>query len=383
MRTLFTTILIVLLLSSYFSSDTSGLSVAAPDKIKVAIAEDVKAIELAIKGPYKITTIETGEVLKQGDVLWQAKVQPGRYGIHFKTFKDDYFKIYGINIVPAKSPSIYVGKCLYRGTLQIIKTEEGLLTVINVLALEDYVKGVLYHEISHRWPPEAIKAQAVASRTFAIYQAQQMFDKNYYLRADTSSQVYRGVFAEKFRTNKAVEETVGQILMYRGKVLPAFFHADCGGKTEKSSNLWKVSLKPLNGIKCTFCKNSPYFKWKRSIPLGKIKNKIKKIKGRIKSINILSRNSSGRVKKVEIAAGEKIIISAKEFRHALGSKILPSTNFNVSVENDRAYFQGYGWGHGVGMCQWGAFAMAKKKYTYKQILEYYYPGAEVVTLKKK
>ncbi len=278
-----------------------------------------------------------------------------------------------------------MGKSLYRGTLQLVKTKNGLLTAINVLDIEDYVKGVLYHEISHRWPMEAIKAQAIASRTFAIYQAQQRFDKDFYLNAGTSSQVYRGVFAEKFRTNKAVEETTGQILMYRGRVLPAFFHAVCGGRTQKSSRLWKVSARPLRGVKCPFCKNAPTFSWEKSIPLDEIERRISNAKypiGEIKSIKILSRDSSGRVRRLRIKADRTINMKAKDFRNILGTKNLNSTNFTVKIEKNQAHFKGYGWGHGVGMCQWGAFAMAKKCYNCYEILRYYYPGAKVVSLKK-
>lgn len=386
MRKSFIFVLFVFAILFCLSEEVDSLSVAVPDKIRVAIAEDVEEIELAVKGPYKITTIETGEVLKEGEVLWQAKVRPFEHGIHFRTFKDDYFKIYGIQIIPAKDPSIYVGKCLYRGRLQLIKTKQGLLSVINVLNIEDYIKGVLYHEISHRWPLEAIKAQAIASRTFAIYQAQQRSDKEYYLRADVSSQVYRGVFGEKFRTSKAVDETAGQILMYRGKVLPAFFHATCGGRTEKASRLWKISsrLKPLKGVNCPFCENSPYFIWAKTISLDEIEDKISRAKeptGKIKSIKILSRDRSGRVRSLRIKADKTIKMAAKEFRNILGTRVLNSTNFSISIEDNQAHFKGYGWGHGVGMCQWGAFSMAKKGYNCYQVLRHYYPGAEVIRLK--
>lgn len=384
---------LIFLLFFYFTKGVFSLSVLTPDKIRVALIENAENIEIAIKGPYKITTIETGEILKQGDTLWQGVFTPVENGIHLKTVKDEDFKIYGINIIPENSPSIYFGKNLYRGTLQIIKTQGGLLAAINVLNLEDYIKGVLYHEISHRWPPEAIKAQAVASRTFAIYQAQENFNKDYYLKADVASQMYRGVFAEKARTDKAVDETAGQILMYRGKVLPAFFHAACGGNTENVSSLWKISSRPLRGVVCPFCKNSPYFKWEKAVPLSEIEEKIARAKGligKIKSIKILSRNKSGRVKglriRYEALDGRKRIksinMTAKEFRSILGSKVLSSTNFIVTIKGNEAVFNGYGWGHGVGLCQWGAFAMAKKKHNYKEILKHYYPGAEVVTLEQ-
>lgn len=374
-------IIFIFILSFSTAGDTFALSVAVPDKIRVALAENADNISIAIKGPYKITTIETDEVLKKGDILWQGELSVVRNGIRLKTFKEEDFKIYGINIIPEKEPSIYMGKSVYRGILQILKTKAEKLSAINILDLEDYIKGVLYHEISHTWPVEAIKAQAIASRTYAIYQSQQKYNDDFYLNADVSSQVYKGAFAEKFRTNKAVEETTGEILMHRGKVLPAFFHATCGGKTEKASTLWKVSSRPLRGIRCSFCVNSPYYNWKNTISLDEIHEKLN-IRGKIKSIKVISRTRSGRAKVLRIKADEKIKIRGKDFRNMIGPRNLKSTNFNIKVKADEAKLTGNGWGHGVGMCQWGAFAMAKKGYNYKQILEHYYPGAKIVRMTK-
>ncbi len=382
MKTVASTLLIFVIV--FLSSQQSfSLNITAPDKIKVALVEGANEVELAIKGPYEIINAATGEVLDKGDILWQGKFSVSFKGINLKTFKDRLFKADKIDIIPLKSPSIYFGKCLYRGTLQLIKTKQGTLTAVNILDLEDYIKGVLYHEISHRWPPEAIKAQAVTSRTFAIYQAQENYDKDFYLKADVSSQVYRGSYAEKYRTNKAVEETNGEILVYDGKVLPAFFHACCSGKTESASNLWKISSRPLKGIRCDYCKNAPHFSWQREVSLDEIEGKISRALhpiGKIKSIKILSRNSSGRVKNIRVRAQKTINISAKDLRSIIGSRILSSTNFTVNIKNRKAYFKGYGWGHGVGLCQWGSFAMAKKQRGYKEILEYYYPGAEIIKL---
>ncbi|MFH0731826.1 MAG: SpoIID/LytB domain-containing protein [Candidatus Omnitrophota bacterium] len=378
-----TVILACLALLFCFCKTAFTLSVQVPDKIRVAIVDKAGQIDIAIKGPYKITTIQTNEVLKQGKVLWQGKITPINAGIKLNTYKDEEFKVYGVNIIPAKSPSLYINKNLYRGTLQIVKTKDGLLSAINMLGIEDYIKGVLYHEISNKWPMEAIKAQAVTSRTFAIYQAQQNAGNDYYLNADVKSQVYRGVFAEKYRTDKAVDQTKGEILICGNKILPAFFHSTCGGSTENVSNLWKVSSKALKGIRCSFCGNAPLFNWKAAIPLTEIADKISKTKGRIsqiQTINILSRNRSGRVSNVKIIADKNIVISAKDLREILSPRIIRSTNFVVTIIGDAAVFHGRGWGHGVGMCQWGTFAMAKKGYDYKQILEYYYPKAEVVEL---
>lgn len=360
---------------------TYGSVIKVPDKIRVVIAEGKKELNLSIRGRYRITTIETGELIKAGKTFFNIKISSAQHGI---IFGKNYFKIYAIEIIPEKKPSIYLGKRLYRGKLQIIRTKKGLLRAVNVLDLKDYLKGVLYHEVSHRWPIKAIKAQAIASRTFALYQAQENKDNYYYLKSDVSSQVYGGVYAEKYRTNKAIEETEGQVLLYKRKILPAFFHATCGGRTEDSSELWKVKLKPLRGVRGGFCENSPHYLWKSDIKLSDMAKKLKGA-GRnisdITSIHIISRNISGRIKKLEIKGeGFKTIISAKDLRHILGSRIIRSTNFIIKIKEESASFKGKGWGHGVGMCQWGAFTMAKKGKGAEEILRYYYPGTKIAKL---
>jgi len=373
---------IFILFISLSSTDLSAGTIEIPDKIRVVIANDVNELDLSLRGKYLITTIETGEQLKRGQTFFNIKIKPKAHGI---SFGKDYFKIHGIEIKPDREPSIYLGKRLYRGSLQIIRTEEGLLKAINIIDLEDYLKGVLYHEVSHRWPMEAIKAQAIVSRTFALYQAQQNKNNYYYLTDNVSSQVYGGVYAEKYRTNKAVDATRNMVLMYRDKILPCFFHATCGGRTEDASMLWKVDLKPLKGASCRYCKNSPHFNWQKEIDLAEIEKRLSKAGYNIedlRSIKVIKRDRSGRVVSLKIKGKNfPIGITAKKFREILGPRLIRSTNFNITIKGDKAYIKGRGWGHGVGMCQWGAFSMAKKRRSVRSILRLYYPGAKIVRLR--
>lgn len=353
-----------------------------PENIRVMVTDNANELNLSIKGPYEIRTLETEELLEVGKTFFNIRVRPFSYGIDFGKKK---FKIYAIHIIPQRQPAIYLGKRLYKGSLQIIKTEEGLLRAINIINLEDYLKGVLFHEVSHRWPMAAIKAQAIASRTFALYQAQQNRRQYYHLRADVSSQVYGGVYAERYRTNRAVGATKAEVLVWKGRLLPAFFHATCGGHTEYASRLWKVNAKPLKEVRCAYCKNSPYFFWKHDIALTVIEKRLNEAGYHISGISLIKikgRDSSGRVTQLILKGkGEKIRISAKDFRHILGSRIIKSTNFTIAIIGKNAYFEGKGWGHGVGLCQWGAFSMAKKGKDAQQILNFYYPGSRIVTIR--
>ncbi len=375
--------LFLCLLSLFFlpTSFIVAATIDVPEKIRVVIAENVDELNLSIKGPYEIRTVETEELLDEGRTFFNKKIRPSTYGIDFGKKE---FKIYTIHIIPLREPAIHLGKRLYRGSLQIVKTKEGLLRAINVIDLEDYLKGVLFHEVSHRWPMDAIKAQAIASRTFAIYQAQQNNHQHYYLKADISSQVYGGVYAERYRTNKAVEETKGEVLVYNSRLLPAFFHATCGGYTEYVRRLWNVQARPLKGVRCIYCANSPHFLWELNLSLAEIEKKLNdaghKISG-ITAIKIKGRDQSGRIIYLILEGSpRRIKISAKDFRHILGSRVIKSTNFTTQIIGKDVRFEGKGWGHGVGLCQWGAFTMAKKGKDFQQILSLYYPGAKIVKL---
>jgi stage II sporulation protein D len=280
---------------------------------------------------------------------------------------------------------IYVGGRLFRGDVDIVRKENNKLMLINHIGLEDYLYGVLYHEVSHRWPMEALKAQAIAARTFALYQARQNKMQPYDLRSDIYSQVYGGSASERWSTTMAVNATKGEVLVYNGDLLPAYYHATCAGSTEDAANLWKVDIPPLKGVICNFCVKSPYYKWTKEIPLWSLEGKLRengyKI-DKIASVSILSRNKSGRVDKMEIKdnAGVSILLTGKDFRQIMGPNESRSTKFEISIKYGSLMIEGHGWGHGVGMCQWGAFGMASQGKKAEDILKFYYPGAEIAAI---
>ena len=173
--------------------------------------------------------------------------------------------------------------------------------------------------------------------------------------------------------------------MYKEKILPAYFHATCGGRTQNASRVWNTNLPPLKGRKCGYCRKSPHFNWTRKIPLASIQKKLNKNGYKIKDIRNIktsSRDASGRLKTVNIIDSlgtEKI--PANKFRLAIGPNAIRSTDFKVRVKGDVAIFKGQGWGHGVGMCQWGAYYMAKHRFKAENILKFYYPGSRIMDLK--
>jgi len=350
--------------------------------IKVAVLIDGPRINLKINGAYSVYALPLFELLKEGHGLKNVTIKPTYSGL---LIGEEELKIYGIRIKADSVADIYINGRRFRGEMDIIRTEHLKLTAINRLDIEDYISGVLYHEVSHWWPMEALKVQAIASRTFAIYKSQESAGKDYDLRNDIYSQVYGGKTSEKFRTNRAVEQTAGKVLLYNGKILPAYFHATCGGHTEDASLLWNVDIPPLKGRPCKYCRKSPHFNWTRKIRLVDIEKQLNKNGYKVKdirNIRVSSRDGSGRIKTVSIidSLGTEKIPSNK-FRLAVGPNLIRSANFTVQIKDGTAIFRGKGWGHGVGMCQWGACYMAKDRFKAEDILKFYYPGTKIVELK--
>lgn len=349
--------------------------------IRVAISKDKKDALISVTGPFEAIDVRSGKVLTKDTRLPLSKVSSGNGAIKIG---GAIFNTDTIRIAPKRNGSLYINKRRYKGEAVIFLKEGGRLLIVNKLDIESYIKGVLYHEISHKWPINAIKAQAVAARTYAMYQIETSKTRDFDVNADTSSQVYGGYYSEKRKTNRAVNFTSGQVLKFKGKVFPAYFHATCGGVTESSSELWDIDIAPLKGGRlCTFCVASPHYYWRTSFSLKELQNKLKEkycLKGDLKDIVVTKRNSNGRIRTLKVidGSGESFTISAKDFRGVVGPNLIRSTNFTIVFEKNNIVFNGKGWGHGVGLCQWGAYGMSRAGYDYKDILSFYYPGAKIV-----
>ncbi len=352
--------------------------------VQIAVFRDLKECTLSIAGEYVIHDLDTGVVLKKGSRLEKIPVKVTPLGLQIGP---KIFKQLRVNLEPLYATTITVNNRNFRGQINLIKTKEGTLLVVNVVGLEDYVKGVLYHEISHRWPIEAIKAQAVATRTYALYRRQTTTNADFDVTNDIYSQVYGGRTSEHYRTNLAVDETKGEVLVYQDQILPAYFHATCAGHTEDVSELWKQDLPPLKGVPCDFCKNSPHYYWNKNLRSKDVQDKLLQAGyklGLIKEIKVVERNQSGRIRKLAILGrdGKTTMISGKDFRNIIGPNIIRSNNYDVVMKGYYFDVVGKGWGHGVGLCQWGAEEMSRQHYKYDEILQYYYPGADLTDYHK-
>jgi len=358
---------------------------ASPIILRVAVINQAASIELSVKGPCAIKTLYSDALIETCDSIKAKMVLPVFDGIEMggKTYK-----IFGIKITPQKEEAILINGRRYRGEIDVIRTSDIKLLVVNHIGLEEYLYGVLYHEVSHRWPIEALKAQAIVSRTYALYQKSVNQNKEYDLTSDFYSQVYGGRTSEKYRTTRAVNLTRGQVLTYKGKIFPTYFHATCAGATEDASELWDVDLPPLKGVKCDFCLQSPHYRWENFVTLKELKEKLSAAGyGNFEKVFALvpyEKDASGRIRTLSLITDKgKIKIPAKEFRQIFGPQLVRSTNFEAEVESDALMLHGYGWGHGVGLCQWGAYFMALKGYKADEILKFYYSGTEIKLVTSK
>ncbi|MBI5848127.1 MAG: SpoIID/LytB domain-containing protein [Nitrospirae bacterium] len=258
----------------------------------------------------------------------------------------------------------------YPGNIEVWKGKAGLY-LINELPLEEYIKSVVSAEVGADWDMEALKTQAVISRTYALYQKAQNNNPNFDLTSSVLHQVYKGS-SENARIAYAVMNTEGEVLTYNGRIIEAFYHSTSGGLTEAPEEVFGKGypyLKPVSGS----CESSPYWIWERRIPIEEVE-KVLNIPG-IRDITITSYTSTKRVKTVDVAqTGSAQSMKATDLRKAIGWNRLPSTNFTVSRDNNVMVFDGKGFGHGVGLCQWSSLEMAKSGVGYKDILAYFYPG---------
>ncbi|EMO42188.1 SpoIID/LytB domain-containing protein [Leptospira noguchii] len=269
-----------------------------------------------------------------------------------------------------------------RGSIHIIPQSQGPALVINILPLEEYLLAVVPSEVPYSWPMEALKAQAICARTYAVREILNKKNTLYDVEATTNSQVYGGIEKEHPFTTKAVQDTTGVMAVFEENPIQAFFHSNSGGKTETPENIWGGKKIPyLSTVSSDFDRAGENFYWKEIVSQDLINSKFSNLKlGEIQSIQVLSRTSSGRVDLMELNGTEGTSrIRGKEFRQTLGAPVR-SLRFGIQKESNGFLIKGMGSGHGVGLSQWGSFGMAKENYNYIEILKYYYPGTDLARI---
>ncbi|SDF11301.1 SpoIID/LytB domain-containing protein [Sporolituus thermophilus] len=340
---------------------------------------------------------------------------------------------------------IEVNKRRYRGDIEVHPTHgETGLTVVNILPVEQYLYGIIAREISPEWAIEAVKAQAVAARTYALYNLGKHADDGFDVCATTDCQVYGGRDSEAPRATQAVDETRGMVIQYRGQLISAYFHSSGGGYTENSENVWGTYRPYLRGVP-DFDQAAPHFKWEKQVAVTELEELLRQSGygiGRLQAVELSrltappvaasDRGVSGRVKTIRFIGDQGTVqLTGVKVRSLLG---LSSTLFDLAIvvpvpktfeveitdsygdhdkklveinlpprpeqawfgdqpnirrftgrPNEKIVITGYGWGHGVGLSQWGAKAMAEKAPPgdtayFKEILKHYYQGVDIAKI---
>lgn len=266
------------------------------------------------------------------------------------------------------------------GSVQLVRRGKGVL-VINQVDLEEYVKGVVPAEVNSAWHPEMLKVQAVAARTYALYQHMLSALRDYDVAASIQDQVYRGRQGIDARVEQAVESTRGLVVTHQGAPIYAAFSSTAAGITEDAVVVWSKDLPYLKGVECPFDVESPYYQWKASFKIDTLEKNLRQqgfAVGTIATLTPLAYSRAGRVATLRILHSKgELILRGEELRKAVGYTVVPSTQFTIESIGREVMLTGYGAGHAVGLCQWGAKELAELGYSFSSILRYYYPGTEL------
>jgi stage II sporulation protein D len=267
----------------------------------------------------------------------------------------------------------------YASVLDLVESGGGI-AVVNELPLEEYVVGVVQAEAGERWPAEALRAQAIVARTYGAYHRTIGASRPYHVVASTAHQQYAGRVPPGSSVWAAVQNTGGQVLRWQGDLFPAFYHTESGGLTEDPRLVFSAPNMPaLKPIACPFSVGSPHFYWSLELRLDELAQLLRRHGvdiGTVTTVEVSERTPSLRAVAVTVRGTRAAArLRGNDFRRIVGYDALKSTLFAVAQDGQAVRFSGRGYGHGVGLCQWGAKAMAEQGYTARQILEFYYPGA--------
>jgi stage II sporulation protein D len=368
--------------------DSVSVSDEAP-KIRVLLKQSLPSLEVS---GWDIEAISSEPSLKRlrrvGRQAWKWKCLQGRLelgGTEGASFRGP---------VELRSPAgtFFWGSTLVRESVVLHPSKTGC-SVVNRLDIEKYLDGVVNGEFSSKWNPEAVSAQVIAARSYAFYQIREARRRRAIFDVESSirDQVYLGTQGEEARASQLVARTRGTVLVAgpAGSAAPikAFYHSTCGGHTDSPEDVWGRPQDGVRGgVECAHCGTSPRFTWQLKLTPAQLDQMLQSYgRGRVIGLEVLSRFSSGRVKKLKIAfasPGGRIstqIVPGSQFRSLVGSEQLRSTAFTVSRgDGDSWVFDGRGYGHGVGMCQWGAKEMGAAGFEAREILSRYYPSARLV-----
>jgi len=356
---------------------------AAVPSVKVLIAKSLRNV-----------LVEGMDLHKIIHTLRHSQQYSGRKSISFNCKPQLMKKLSAKNgallIASLSSPTglISWGKQRYQGELQLLADKKNeRCDLVNSLSLEAYITTLLAKEMNGSWPVEALKAQAVAARTYAFERlSKSNRGKLYDLESSEKDQVSGTFFDATEKTLKASKDTEGEILIGpSGKISPAFFHSKCGGKTLRPDQVWGGVEEGYRSVNCTFCQKTGLKDWTGKLQNKKLVDMVDQVLKKYYSDAIVDNNikimpDSMQNSELRLYAGDRLHIIKKSYlRNLAGRGVLPSNNFIMLSKDNEFQVEGQGYGHGVGLCQLGALELAKRGYDYRQILSFYFPRHKIKT----
>lgn len=371
------------------TGDATECTVTAPSAMYVSRYGSSAATGVA--GPMAASLDTSVKItLADGRLLFGATPQPG----------DEV-------TIGTERPHVFtLNKRSYRGKLRLaVNADRQTFSAVNFVPLEPYLAGVVGAEMYKYWEPEALKAQAIAARTYCLYTKDRFgANRDWDVSSTQASQVYRGIGAESTQVWKTVRDTHGMILVSggrgpaEGRRFPAYYSSICGGHTEDCRPVFGEAFAPLQAVPCPYCKDVarlglffwPMAQYDRRTVTRRLTERYASLEalGEIQDIVVIDKSTYGefaRLTKVRLvgATGKTDVLRGEDLRLALdptGRKIQSTVCKIVPWGDGWAFLSGRGWGHGVGMCQCGAEGMARLGKTAREILQHYYPGSEIANI---
>ncbi len=364
--------------------------VPGPPLVSVVLghARNVKQLVIACDGPYDVAVLPREERVSSGDILAGMPIVAQGQDLLFGQADVQGAEL---RLRPVGTAAVAVNGKRYAGCVRVVRTGDGV-TAYNDLDIESYLEGVLGAEMLLNWNEAALEAQAIVARTYAMHEIKQARSasggKAAALLDNVNAQVYKGLAVRTPRAAEIVRRTRGMVLIHGGELIRAFFHNTCGGATEPAHLFFEApDIAPLMGRSCGFCNPSPHATWRATLTkkeLGALLAAFGNAEQRpVTQVAVVHAAASGRATQVSFSTAGGVsgrTVKAVDFRLAIGPERLRSTWFEFADMGATIEFSGKGWGHGVGLCQWGARGMGDAGLGSLEILRFYYPNADVVRI---
>ena len=362
-----------------------------PPNIRILLHKNIKEIQIEINQPYSISDFKSDKLLANRDNLTKSVIYLKSGDFKTRPLTSDYSHNAPTTFVRADgNVSIFtnhgfvkLNKSKYCGKLILVPNSNDKFSILEEIGIEEYLPGVIEGEMPTMWSDDALQAQVIAARTYAIYKRKINSDALYHI--NKLDLAYKGSYLNQIKTKEIVDKSRGTVMVYDWKLFPGYFHSTCGGHTEDINLVFNLkSIPPLSGVDCGYCNKSKFFHWKKRLKKYEIQNRLNFTKSKVKKIRNITAEKIGpgghcSTIKIEHAGGTKRV-NANDFRLIIGPNKLRSTSCNIKNNGSSLIFEGSGWGHGVGLCQYGTQGMAKSGFKWYDILRHYYPEIDLVKI---